>query len=91
MRILAFLLLICSNALSQQITTLKLQEQSAGENALVNTYSVRIYNNTDKPICVPVSNSFAYRMNVNDTLELEDIYSERDSVVVVSLFWSKRI
>ncbi|MBP7555164.1 MAG: hypothetical protein KA821_02790 [Chitinophagaceae bacterium] len=90
MRILAFLLLICSNAVSQQITVLKLQEQSTGNNTLENTYGVRIYNNTDKPICIPISNSFAYRMNINDTLELGDIYSEKDSVVVVSLFWSKK-
>jgi hypothetical protein len=90
MKILIFLLLICSNALSQQIKVLKLQEQSTDNNASVNTYSVRIYNNTDKPICIPVSNSFAYRMNVNDTLELGDIYSERDSAIVVSLFWSKK-
>jgi hypothetical protein len=90
MKILIFLLLICSSALSQQVTVFKLREQNIENNAFVNIYSVRIYNNTDKPICVPVSSYFVNRMNVNDTLELGDIYDEKDSVIVVSLFWSKK-
>ena len=90
MKIIVFLLLICSSALSQQVKVFKLREQSIENNAYVNTYSVQIYNNTDKPICVPISNYFAYRMNVNDTLELGDMDDGKDSSIVVSLFWSKK-
>lgn len=89
-KLVPLLLLLCNAALSQEVRIIKTGEEKAPGGSAVNYYSVSIYNNTDKPICVPVSNYFAYRMNMNDTLELGDIYNEKDSIVVVSLFWSKK-
>ena len=87
--LLIFLLFIWSNSFSQQVRLSKAGEQRIA-NKIYLIYNLIVYNNTNKPICVPVSNHFAYRMNVNDTLELGDIYSEKDSLIVVSLFWSKQ-
>lgn len=89
-RLVSILLLICNSALSQQVKLFKIGENKTKNVTIVNIYSVRIYNNTDKPICIPVSNYFAYKMNAEDTLELADIYSGKDSIIVVSLFWAKR-
>ncbi len=50
-----FLLLLCNAALSQEIKIIKSGEGKALGGSVVNYYSVSIYNNTDKPICVPVS------------------------------------
>jgi hypothetical protein len=89
-RLVPFLFLLCNSALSQQVKLFKIGENKTKKSTDVNIYGVRIYNNTDNPICVPVSNYFVYRINVNDTLELADIYNENDSVIVVSLFWAKK-
>jgi len=89
-RLVPVFLLICNSALSQQVKLFKIGENKTTNATVINIYGVRIYNNTDKPICVPVSNYFAFRVNVNDTLELADIYNEKDSVIVASLFWAKK-
>ncbi|GAA4743687.1 hypothetical protein [Flavisolibacter ginsenosidimutans] len=89
-KIVPLLLLLCNVALSQEVKIIKTGEGKISGQSAVNYYSVSIYNNTDKPICVPVSNYFSYRMNTNDTLELGGVYSEKDSIIVVSLFWSKK-
>lgn len=81
-------LLVCSTAFAQQVKITKTGEQSAKTNVF-QLYHLSIYNNTNKPICIAVSNDFAYRLNEKDTLELGNTASEKDNEIVVSLFWSK--
>jgi len=85
------LLMICTNSFCQEIQLNKLSDKKMADGSFINFYSLKIYNNTDKPICVPVSIFFAHRVNFNDTLELVDIYNDQeDSVVEVGLVWAKK-
>ena len=87
-KVLPFLLLIYSNVFSQKIELFKLGEESLTSTTSLNIYSVRIFNNTDQPICVPVSEYFYHRISANDTLELGNI-SNKNEIIIASLFWSK--
>jgi hypothetical protein len=52
-------------------------------------YTVEIFNNTNAPICIPVSLSFGSIVNLADTVEVTNIYPSTDSAVVFSLYYSK--
>jgi hypothetical protein len=52
-------------------------------------YKVEIYNNTNKPICIPVSLSFGVEIDCEDTVEVVNIYSASDTALFFSLCYTK--
>lgn len=80
--------MVCSTAFAQQVAVTKISERPSA-NGTLSIYTVRIHNNTNKPICIPVSLDFANRLNEHDILNLGDILQDEDSAIAVSLFWSK--
>lgn len=84
-----FFLLIVSNVLAQTVKFSKISEAQDSTGLYNCIYSIQIYNNTDIPICIPVSLSFGYAPNLYDTIEVADIYPIDDSIVTFSLYYSK--
>ncbi|MCX8020823.1 MAG: hypothetical protein N2747_10050 [Chitinophagaceae bacterium] len=52
-------------------------------------YRLELFNNTNSPICIPVSLSFGFTVNLNDTVEVKNIYPANDSSVTFSLYYTK--
>ncbi len=86
MRLMLFvgITLICGNAFCQDVKFVRI-----GEDKSEFIYRLELYNNTNTPICIPMSLSFGYTVNLNDTVEVANIYPANDSSVTFSLYYTK--
>ena len=83
-------LMIVNSAYSQTIKFSKTNETASKNGVSAEcVYRIEIYNNTNVPICIPVSLSFGLSADINDTLEVINIYPANDSVLTFSLYYSK--
>lgn len=86
MRLLLFIVitLIGENAFCQDVKFLRVGQNKSGF-----IYRLELYNNTNTPICIPMSLSFGYTVNLNDTVDVANIYPTNDSLVTFSLYYTK--
>jgi hypothetical protein len=81
--------LIWTNGFCQDVNFTKIGETRTKEGPSELIYRVELYNNTNSPICIPVSLSFGFTVNLNDTVEVGNIYPAIDSSVTFSLYYIK--
>lgn len=87
---IVLLLLLAGNVYSQSVNFTKLTGSAVNNQSDQYTYyKVEIFNNTDIPICIPVSLSFGISANIYDTIEVTDIYTADDSIRTLSLYYTK--
>jgi hypothetical protein len=91
MRIISlfFCMVICKNSYTQILRFTKLNDAKHKDSSIAYTYNLELYNNTNIPLCIPVSLSYGRTANLQDTVDLAGIYQEDDSVLVLSLYYSK--
>lgn len=73
----------------QSIQFMKVNEIISNQGLCKYVYKVEVYNNTNRPICIPVSLSFGYTVNLYDTVDVVSIYPAVDSSVIFSLYYTK--
>src|SRR5687768_15618343 len=91
MRVKLFLSLIFiyTNGFCQDLMFTKIGESISKNGSEECIYRLELYNNTNSPICIPVSLSFGLTVNLNDTVEVANIYPAIDSSVIFSLYYTK--
>jgi len=88
-KLLYSLLILSLNSYSQDVKFSKIQEITLKNGSNQCVYRVEIYNDTNNPICVPVSLSFGYSFTALDTAEVVNIYVANDSIITLSLYYAK--
>lgn len=83
------LLILCGNGFCQEVNFAKISKTVSKDGLNEYMYRVEVYNNTSKPICIPVSLSFGLAVNLDDTVEVVNIYPARDSSLFFSLYYAK--
>lgn len=83
------LLILCGNGFCQKINFTKISKTISKDGLYEYIYRVEVYNNTNKPMCIPVSLSFGLAVNLDDTVEVANIYPARDSGLFFSLYYAK--
>ena len=83
------LLIIYTSGFCQDIRFTKIGESKSKNDLDECIYRLELYNNTNSPICIPVSLSFGFTVNLNDTVEVSNIYPASGSSVIFSLYYAK--
>jgi len=89
MKLFLGLLILCNKGFCQDVKFTTIGKTISKNDLNECIYRVEIYNNTNSPICIPVSLSFGFSINLNDTIEVTNIYPARDSAVFFSLYYTK--
>ena len=74
---------------SQHLAFIKLNESASTKGGLECIYRVEIYNNTNKPFCVPISLAFGYTVSSSDTVEVINTSGGSDTSETFSLYYTK--
>src|SRR5881394_3949082 len=88
-QLLYSLLILSINSYCQEVKFSKIQEITLKNGSKECIYQVEVYNDTNNPICFPVSLSFGYSFTDLDTGEVINIYPAIDSIVTLSLYYAK--
>jgi hypothetical protein len=88
-KFLCSLLILSVSSYSQDVKFSKIQEIALKNGSKECIYQVEVYNDTNNPICFPVSLSFGFTFNDLDTGEVVNIYPAIDSIVTLSLYYAK--
>src|SRR5678816_1746137 len=88
-KLLYSFLILSVSSYCQDVKFAKVQQITLENGSNQCVYRVEIYNDTNDPICIPVSLSFGYSFTALDTGELVNIYPAIDSIVTLSLYYAK--
>jgi hypothetical protein len=89
MKFMLISLIICIGGFSQTMKFTQLSERMLNNNNYEYVYKVELYNDNNIPICIPVSLSFGFVANLDDTIEVSNIYPASDSTLTFSLYYTK--
>jgi len=81
--------IIYTNVFCQDVKITKIGESISERGSDECIYRVELFNYTNTPICIPMSLTFGYTVNLNDTVDVVNIYPANDSSIIFSLYYTK--
>lgn len=91
MRVKIFIcfLIISTNGFCQDVAFTKISELKSNSGLEECIYQLKLFNNTNRPICIPFSLSFGLTVNLDDTIDVSNIHPLIDSSITFSLYYTK--